>query len=71
MGGLKVPMDKETRLPTGFESSLSFGPIRYTFWARFDPLVGAALMFAHRPFYDKCVVAYQEALDTVTISQKV
>lgn len=61
-GGLKVPMDKETRLPTGFQTSLSFGPVRYTFWVKFSPLIGSALMFAHRPFYEKCLLAYEEGL---------
>jgi hypothetical protein len=61
-GGLKVPMDKDTRLPTGFQTSLSFGPVRYTFWAKFNRLIGSALMFAHGPFYDKCLAAYEEAL---------
>lgn len=61
-GGLMVPMDKETRLPTGFQTSLTFGPVRYTFWVKFGLLVGSSLFFAHRPFYAKCLAAYEEAI---------
>jgi hypothetical protein len=68
-GGLKVPMNKQTRLPTGFESSLSFGPVRYTFWVKFSPVIGAALRFAHRPFYEKCLVAYEEAFHDAVKSE--
>ena len=61
-GGLMVPMDKNTRLVTGFRSFLTFGPVRYTFWVEFGPVVGLALSLAHRTFHNKCLVAYEEAL---------
>ncbi|WP_377706682.1 hypothetical protein ACFMKY_26345 [Pseudomonas protegens] len=61
-GGLIVPVDPKTQLPTSFRSSLTLGAVRYTFWVRFGALVGVALKLFHRPFFAKCEAAYREAL---------
>ena len=65
-GGLCVPMDRYTRLPTSFQSALSIGPVRYSFWVRFDSPVGLALRLAHRSFYTKCLIAFDVALRDAT-----
>ncbi len=61
-GGLIVPVNSKTKRPTGFQSSLTLGAVRYTFWVRFSPLVGLALQIFHRPFFKKCDAACREAL---------
>lgn len=61
-GGLIVPVDSKTQLPTSFRSSLTLGAVRYIFWVRFDALAGLALQVFHRPFFKKCEAAYREAL---------
>lgn len=61
-GGLIVPFDQRTQNPTSFRSSLSLGAARYTFWVRFEPIVGVALRAFHYEFWHKCEAAYQEAL---------
>lgn len=61
-GGLVVKANQKTKLPSGFQSSLSLGSIRYNFWVEFSPLVAVALKLFHREFFRKCEAAYQEAL---------
>lgn len=61
-GGLIVPVDSKTQLPTSFRSSLTLGAVRYIFWVRFGALAGLALQLFHRPFFEKCDAAYREAL---------
>lgn len=61
-GGLMVPVDSKTQLPTSFRSSLTLGAVRYIFWVRFGALAGLALQMFHRPFFQKCQAAYREAL---------
>ncbi|QBQ08537.1 MULTISPECIES: hypothetical protein [unclassified Pseudomonas] len=61
-GGLIVPVDSKTQLPTSFRSSLTLGAVRYIFWVRFGALAGLALQVFHQPFFEKCQAAYREAL---------
>ena len=62
-GGLIVPMDAKTELPTSFRSSLTLGAVRYIFWVSYEPVVGVALRMFHRDFWSKCEAAYREALE--------
>lgn len=62
-GGLIVPVDPNTQLPTSFRSSVTLGAVRYIFWFRFGPLAGVALQVFHRAFFQKCEAAYREALE--------
>ncbi|WP_138984942.1 hypothetical protein [Pseudomonas chlororaphis] len=61
-GGLIVPFDSKTQNPTSFRSSITLGAVRYIFWVRFDPIVGAELRSFHYEFWCKCEAAYQKAL---------
>jgi hypothetical protein len=61
-GGLIVPMDRHSKLPTSFRSSLTIGPVRYLYWVKFDVMVGMALTCAHKAFYEKCLAAFEKAL---------
>lgn len=61
-GGLLVPMDAESMLPTGFQSTLSLGSIRYSFSVRYERAVGLELLTFHHEFWCKCRQAYLEAL---------
>ena len=49
-GGLVVPVDANTQLPTSFRSSMTLGAVRYIFWVNFGVLVGAALRLFHQDF---------------------
>jgi hypothetical protein len=61
-GGLVVPTNAETELPTSFRSSLSLGAARYIFWVEFGADLGGELKTFHPVFWNKCEVAYREAL---------
>lgn len=61
-GGLIVPVDSKTRLPTSFRSSVTLGAVRYIFWVRFGLPVGLALQIFHHDFWRKCDAAYREAM---------
>jgi hypothetical protein len=61
-GGLSVPMGRHSRLPFGFQTSLTIGPICYSFWVSFSIPVGLELMFLHWEFYKKCQAAFELAL---------
>lgn len=61
-GGLTVMCDGKTHNPESFQSSITLGEVRYTFWFRFEPVVENELHINHYEFWRKCVVAYQEAL---------
>lgn len=61
-GGLVVSMNLQNRLPTSFRTTLTIGAVRYLFWARFGIAIGLAIMFAHREFYKKCRIAFEDAL---------
>jgi hypothetical protein len=61
-GGLIVRTNPKTELPTSFESSLTLGPLRYTFWVDFSSLVAMDLKTFHQDFFGKCWNAYQAAL---------
>ncbi|MHA6195436.1 hypothetical protein ACX3YG_13805 [Pseudomonas wadenswilerensis] len=61
-GGLIVPFNAKTHIPTSFLSSITLGAVRYTFRADFGVMAGLALRLAHFEFWKKCEIAYQEAL---------
>lgn len=61
-GGLIVPVNAETGLPSSFRSSITLGPVRYIFSVGFDARVGEALRIFHHDFWLKCEAAYREAL---------
>ena len=59
-GGLIVPIDRKTKNPTSFRSSITLGPIRYIFYMRFSPIVSLAIKIYHREFWKKCEAAFRE-----------
>jgi hypothetical protein len=61
-GGLIVPVNSKTQLPTSFRSSITLGAVRYIFWVRFNASVGFSLRIFHRDFSRKCDAAYREAI---------
>lgn len=61
-GGLIVPTNAKTELPTSFRSSLTLGAVRYIFWVEMGPMMGVAIKMFHRGFWMKCDAAYREAL---------
>lgn len=61
-GGLIVPVNARTKLPTSFRSSLSLGAVRYIFGVRYGSVIGLALRIFHHDFWRKCETAYRDAL---------
>lgn len=59
-GGLMAHLHKSRRWVTGFQSSITFGPIRYTFWIKFGWAIGLYIRFAHREFWQLCLNASRQ-----------
>lgn len=61
-GGLSTRGDSKTELPNNLESSLTLGPLRYTFGVGFSSGVAIALKAFDQIFFDKCQAAYRAAI---------
>ncbi len=59
-GGLIIYFDKYKILPKGIESSLSLGPLKYTFGIRFGFPVGISLLMRYGNFVDKAKMSIIE-----------
>jgi hypothetical protein len=62
-GGLAIFRDRKSSRATGFKSTLTIGPIKYTFFTRFVWLQEMELMIFHRPFYDRFSAKIREAAE--------
>jgi hypothetical protein len=61
-GGLGIEVSRKTGLVEVLRSTLTHGPLRYSFSIGFSWPIGRALQLLHPDFHAKCEVAYQEAL---------
>lgn len=60
-GGLIVPINKRTLLPTKFWSSLTLSNVRYCFWHELNWLQAIALKSFHSEFWSRCEEAFRQA----------
>ncbi|RQW44597.1 hypothetical protein [Novosphingobium sp. LASN5T] len=62
-GGLQALLNNSGKRVKGFQSSLTIGPICYTFWIKFGWLVGLHMRLAHPVFWRLCLAAPRQMPD--------
>lgn len=68
-GGLSVELSRRTGLVNCLRSTLTHGPLRYSFSIAFYQPIGLALQQLYPVFHERCVVAYGKAVADNNLSQ--
>lgn len=61
-GGLMITVNKYSKLPNSFRTTLTIGAVRYIFWVEFDEEIGMELAVDYPDFYEKCLISFESSI---------